>query len=175
MNDKAQLHTLEGLAAALLMTLTILTITQSAMIITPQNELVMDVQLKQMASDALTVLDSAPEATIRNDLTECIASWDGNEASLDANNHGMLDNELSYLLPDILYNVNIAYVTYVNATTQHLTDKKVIVNGAPTENAVVARRLVSLSNSTVSSSGGAWNIADDELLIVEVRLTAWRV
>ncbi|WP_292463739.1 hypothetical protein [Methanolobus sp.] len=171
MNDKAQLHTLEGLAAALLMTLTILTITQSAMIITPQNELVMDVQLKQIASDALTVLDSAPEATIRNDLTECIASWDENEASLDSNNLEMLDYELSYLLPDILYNVNIAYV---NATTQ-LTDKKVIVNGAPTENAVVARRLVSLSNSTVSSSGGEWNIADDELLIVEVRLTAWRV
>ncbi|AFV23739.1 hypothetical protein Mpsy_1532 [Methanolobus psychrophilus R15] len=172
MNDKAQLHTLEGLAAALLMTLTILTITQSAMIITPQNELVMDVQLKQIASDALTVLDSAPEATIRNDLTECIASWNMTEASLTVNNLGMLDNELSYLLPDILYNVNIAYF---DVGTQKLTDKKVIVNGAPTENAVVARRLVSLSNSTVSSSGGAWGIADDELLIVEVRLTAWRV
>jgi hypothetical protein len=172
MNDKAQLHTLEGLAAALLMTLTILTITQSAMIITPQNELVMDVQLKQMASDALTVLDSAPEATIRNDLTECIASWDRNETSLATNPLELLDNELSYLLPDILYNVNIAYF---DVGTRDLIDKRVIVNGAPTENAVVARRLVSLSNSTVSSSGGAWSIPDDELLIVEVRLTAWRV
>jgi hypothetical protein len=169
-NDRAQLHTLEGLAAALLMTLTVLTITQSTIIITPQNELAMDVQLRQMASDALTVLDTAPETAVQNNLTECIAVWDMNEASLNSNNLDVLDNELSYLLPDICYNVNLAY-----KEGAEIKDKTVVVNGAPTEDAVVVRRLVTLSNSTVSCSGGAWNIPDDELLIVEVRLTAWRV
>lgn len=170
MNDKAQLHTLEGLAAALLMTLTVLTITQSTMIITPQNELTMDVQLKQMASDALAVLDMAPQTAIQDNLTECIASWDMNEANLTANNLEILDKELSYLLPETYYNVNLAYLEGTDVKV-----RKVIVNGTPVENAVVARRLVSLSNSTVSDCGGGWNVADNELLIVEVRLTAWRI
>lgn len=171
MNDKAQLHTLEGLAAALLMTITLLAITQGTMIITPQNELIMDVQLKQIASDALTIVNIAPQASIQDNLTACIAGWDMNEANIDAGNMDVLNKELAYLIPEgIFYNVNVAYF---DAGT--LYDKRIIVNGAATENVAVARRLVTLSNSTVTQYGGAWNIPNDELQIVEVRLTAWRI
>lgn len=173
MNDKAQLHTLEGLAAALLMTITLLAITQSTMIITPQNELAMDVQLGQIASDALTVLDTASHTAIRNNLTACIASWDKTEANISSpgSNLKMLDDELSYLTPPgILYNANLAFVD-----AGKVIERRIIVNGVPTEDAAVARRLVTLSNSTVSGYGGAWTIDDDDLLIVEVRLIAWRV
>jgi hypothetical protein len=168
MNNKAQLHTLEGLGAAVLMTLTILTIAQSTMIVTPQNELVMIVQLEQMTSDALAVIDIAPHTTIQNNLTECVAGWDHNESNVLTNNLEMLNEELAILLPGIQYNVDLTYSQNGNINT-----KNAIINGAPTEDAVVVRRLVTLSKASVDSAGGVWNIADNELLIVEVKLTAW--
>ncbi|WP_406655732.1 hypothetical protein V7O62_08045 [Methanolobus sp. ZRKC2] len=170
MNDRAQLHTLEGLAAAVLMTLTMLTIVQSTMIVTPQNELSMTVQLEQVSSDALAVLDMAPDTAIEYNLTECIAGWDMKESNVTGNNLDTLDGELSYLLSGTQYNVDLSY--FKNGV---LSKKQVIINGAPTEDAVVVRRLVALTNSDVVSSGGSWNIANDEVLIVEVKLTAWRI
>ena len=38
-NDKAQIHTLEGFVAAVLMIMTLILITKSALIVTPQSEL----------------------------------------------------------------------------------------------------------------------------------------
>jgi hypothetical protein len=168
MNNKAQLHTLEGLGAAVLMTLTILTIAQSTMIVTPQNELVMTVQLEQMTSDALAVIDIAPHTAIQNNLTECVAQWNLNESEVTSNNLDTLNEELAILLPGIQYNVDLTYSQNGNINT-----KNAIINGAPTEDAVVVRRLVTLSKASVDSAGGSWNIADDELLVVEVKLTAW--
>ncbi len=170
LNDRAQIHTLEGLAAAILMVITMLAITQSAMIVTPQNELSMIVHQEQISSDALTVLDIAPDTAIQYNLTECVAGWQGNESNVTSSNLETLDNELANLLPDIKYNVDLAYVK-----DGELNTKQVIINGAATEDAVVVRRLVTLSNSSVTSSGGAWNLTDDELMVVEVRLTSWQI
>ncbi len=173
MNNKAQLHTLEGLGAAVLMTLTILTISQSTMIVTPQNELAVDVHLEQMSNDALTVMDIAPHSSAQYNLTECIAGWDMTEAtypSSPTSDLDELDEGLSYLLPNILYNVDLAYFENDN-----LNVKKVIIKGSPADNAVVVRHFVTLTNETVSDMGGAWNLAEDELKVVEVRLTAWKV
>jgi hypothetical protein len=170
MNDRAQLHTLEGLSAAFIITLTVLTITQSTIIVTPQNELAMDVQLEQLSSDSLAVIDMAEHGPIRNNLTECIAGWDMTEAAYPDNNLEELDAPLSYLLPGILYNVDLAYFN-----NDDLNVKKVIIHGSPSENAVVVRHLVTLTNETVSLAGGGWNLADDEIKVVEVRMTAWKV
>lgn len=170
MNDKAQLHTLEGLVAAILMTLTVLMITQSTTIVTPQNELAVDVQLEQLSSDVLTVLDIAPQLTIQNNLTECVANWSLTEASYPSNNLEMLDNNLAGLMGNALYNVDLAYTEGEN-----LNVKKVIINGQPGENAVVVRHFVTLTNKTVQSMNGGWNLADDEFKVVEVRMTAWKV
>lgn len=170
MNEEAQIHTIEGLAAATLITMTVLLITQSTVIITPQTELSMGVQLQQMASDALTVLDVAPATAIQYNLTECVAGWNMSEATPQTGSLQTLDTELSKLLPDTPYNVDFAYVENNNLTVKH-----VIIHGAPTDNSVTARRLVTLYNSTVADAGGAWSIQEGELLLVEVRLTAWQV
>ncbi|MDY0387157.1 MAG: hypothetical protein RBT65_08530 [Methanolobus sp.] len=178
LNDKAQLHTLEGLAAAVLMTMTVLMITNSTMMVTPQNEMAIDVQLKQMASDALTVIDIVPKssaqsnnAPILHNLTACVASWDvTEEATYPVNTLDNLEDGLSYLLPNVLYNVDLAYVENGN-----ITQKKVIIKGSPGKSAVVARHFVTLTNQTVSDMNGTWNLDDDELRVVEVRLTAWKV
>ena len=170
MNDKAQLHTLEGLGAAFLVTMTIFIITQSTVVVTPQSEMFMQVNLKQIASDTLTILDIAPQTAVQNNLTECVASYNmSTEATLQGGGLDVLDDELSEILTNIMYNVDLAYVNNGN-----LTVKRVVVNGMPTDNSVVAHRLVTLYNSTVTNSGGTWDIAEGDLLVVEVRLTAWQ-
>ncbi|MDG6244213.1 MAG: hypothetical protein QCH31_07455 [Methanolobus sp.] len=170
MDNKAQLHTLEGLAAAVLMTLTVLAITQSTMIVTPQNSLAVNVQLEQMSSDALGVLDMAPISLVQYNLTECVAGWNKTEATYPTIKHEKLDDALWHLLPGLLYNVDFAYIENGN-----LTVEKVIINGAPGDNSVVSRRYVTLTNQTVHMMDGGWSLQDDELKVVEVRMTAWKV
>ncbi len=170
MDDKAQLHTLEGVAAAILITMTLVIITQSATVITPQHEMMLDVQLEQMAYDALTLLDTAPSSVISTNLTECVAGWDMNESNIQNNGLPSLDNQLSLLLPGYLYNVDLTYVQ-----NEALVTKNVIVNGDPTEDAVIASRTVMLTNLSVDAAHGAWIIASDEIEVVEVRLTLWQI
>ncbi len=170
MDNKAQLHTLEGLGAAVLITFSVLTITQGIMVITPQNELASAVQLEQMSYDSLATLDIAQHASAQYNLTECIASWDMTEATYPTNNLNKLDTSLAYLLPGVLYNVDIAYFKDDN-----LNVKKLIVNGPPGKNAVAVRHFVTLTNQTVYNMGGGWNLDNNELRVVEVRMTAWKV
>lgn len=171
MNDKGQLYTLEGLAAAALITITVLAVTQSSVIIVPQTDNFLEVQMKQKINDALVILDVAPDPAIGQSLSESVGSWNtSQEASIRNNQLSVLDHQLSQMLPGLMYNVDLAYVE-----NGSIIVKKVIFNGAPTENSVTSNRLVSLSNSSVSGLGGTWVIADDELQIVEVRLTAWHI
>jgi hypothetical protein len=144
------------------------------MIVTPQNELAIDVHLEQISSDALTVLDINPADSDQYNLTECIASWDMTEASYPGDMTGNLvelDAGLHYLLPDILYNVDLAYVE----NSGELKVDNAIIKGPPSKNAVVTRHFVTLTNETVSEMGGGWNLGDTELRVVEVRLTTWKV
>ncbi len=170
MNEKAQIHTLEGFFAASLMVLTVMLITRSSLIITPQSELAMDVQLKQTADDALAVLDMAPGTALQFNLTELVAGWNMKEATPQSNSLQALETEIDKQLNNAVYNVDFAYVE--NGT---LTVKHAIIHGAPVENSVVATRPVTLYNSTVTQAGGAWNISSSDVKVVEVRLIAWRV
>ncbi len=170
MNDEAQLHTLEGIVAASLMVLAVMLVTKSSLIVSPQSELTMDVQLRQMANDALEVLDTAPATALPLNLTRHVARWDMARATPLNNNLTLLNNQLHNLLPGIIYNVDFAYVDngIINVTPA-------IINGAPVENSVVATRLVTLYNSTVTDAKGNWSISPDDIKVVEVRLIAWRV
>jgi hypothetical protein len=172
MNDEAQIYTLEGFVAASLMILTVLMITKSSLIITPQNELTMDVKLKQTADDALAVVDMAPETAFQYNLTELVAGWDNQSYYFDIeqnNSIKALEYEMDTQLKNISYNIDFAYVE--NRT---ITVRPVIIHGEPIENSVVATRLVTLYNSTVPA-GGFWNISSNDLKVVEVRLIAWQV
>jgi hypothetical protein len=176
MNEKAQLHTLEGFVAAAMMTFTAMLVAQSSLIITPQSELSMDVQLRQTASDALSVLDTAPGSALSRNLTVYVAGWNMTDAPFPPQmlqNHSLqaFDIEIKSILPDdVIYNVDFAYVE-----NESLTVKHAIIHGAPVENSIVANRLVTLYNSTVTQAGGKWNISSSDVKVVEVRLIVWRV
>jgi hypothetical protein len=171
MNEGGQIYTLEGFVAASLMILTVVMITKSSLIITPQNELTMDVKLKQTADDAIAVIDMAPKTAFQFNLTELVAGWDLKEYNYPKSNSlKALENEMDTQLKDISYNIDFAYVENRNLTVQHA-----IRHGEPIENSVVATRLVTLYNSTVTKAGGSWNISSNDLKVVEVRLIAWQV
>ena len=174
MNEEAQVHTLEGLFASSLIILTALMITRSSLLITPQSELAMDVQLKQMSDDALAVLDVAPETAIQSNLTELVAGWDIPATSQENSSLKALDYEIRNQLKDVIYNIDFAYVD----KNDNFNVTHAIINGLPIENSVVATRLVTLYNSTVSLEGGNWSNWSPyayDVKVVEVRLIAWRV
>lgn len=169
MNEGGQIYTLEGFVAASLMILTVVMITKSSLIITPQNELTMDVKLKQTADDAIAVIDMAPKSAFQFNLTELVAGWNLEEDDYPKSNSlKALENEMDTQLKDINYNIDFAYVENRNLTVKHA-----IRHGEPIENSVVATRLVTLYNSTVTK--GSWNISSNDLKVVEVRLIAWQV
>jgi hypothetical protein len=173
MNEEAQIYTLEGFVAASLMILTVMMVIKSSLIITPQSELMMDVKLKQTVDDAIAVIDMAPKTAFEYNLTELVAGWNGAEYNFsNPQNNGLtaLENEMDTQLKDISYNIDFAYVENPDYIVKHA-----IIHGKSIDNSVVATRLVTLYNSTVTSAGGSWNISPNELKVVEVRLIAWQV
>lgn len=171
MNDKGQMHTLEGLAAAVLVITTVMFITRATVVVTPQIELALDAQLKQYSNDALTIVDSEP---VGMNLTKYVAAWNGIEANISLQvPDGMmdLDNDLSAIMPDnIAYNVDFVYWNNSLKTTH------VIVHGVPPDNSITASRLVTLHSTDLKSS--YWNgtgITDLNPRVVEVRLISWYI
>lgn len=58
MNDSGQLYTIEGLAAAVLMVVTAYLVISTTTILTPQDVHIIDMQLEQLGSDALAMMDT---------------------------------------------------------------------------------------------------------------------
>lgn len=168
MNDKGQMHTLEGLAAAILVITTVMFITRATVIVNPRIELSLDAQLKQYSNDALIQLDS--ETT--DNLKGYVAAWNGTEANLTvqvSSEIKELNKKLNEILPDnIAYNVNLVY------WNNSLIIAKAIVHGVPPENSITASRLVILY-STDSKSSYWTGITDLNPRVVEVRLISWYI
>ena len=153
-DERGQLHTIEGLAAALLMISTVFFVTQGVTVITPQTGLSLDVQLKQSGADALMVLDTEDR---KDDilLKKYVAAWNGTEAnitnpvpkSIDVNSSYFgnasgngLNHTLYVLLPeDVVYNVDFVYKNGSFMNTSH-----VIMKGFPPDDSIAVSQLVTL-------------------------------
>ncbi|MCK4476079.1 MAG: hypothetical protein KAU16_05065 [Methanophagales archaeon] len=193
-DERGQLHTIEGLAAAVLMITTVFFVTQGVTVITPQTGLSLDAQLKQSGSDALMVLDTEdPKDGIL--LKKYVAAWNGTEATVDnpvpksidvnsfqfgyAGGNG-LNHTLSELLQeDVMYNVDFVYKNGSFMNTSH-----VIMKGFPPDDSIAVSRLVTLHRnelkyelSELLSNYWKARIPDDEtdVKVVEVRLILWYV
>ncbi|MDY6965073.1 MAG: hypothetical protein SVM80_03775 [Halobacteriota archaeon] len=187
-DKNAQLHTIEGISAAVLMVITLYFVTQSAVVVTPQTELSIDAQLKQIGNDVLTVLDSEEIYNSTTDeilLKRYVANWSGAEAdiispvpnSIDIDDDGEndLNATLYELLPDnVMYNVDFVYVNGTGANME-LNKTHVIKRGAPVEDSVVVSRLVTIHwNDEISNY---WNLTNmrgpPDIKVIEVRLILW--
>jgi hypothetical protein len=185
-DEKGQLHTIEGLAAALLMISTVFFVTQGVTVITPQTGLSLDVQLKQSGSDALMVLDTEYPVGGSILLKKYVAAWNGTEAnitkpvpnSIDVNSDGKndLNHNLSEILPeDVVYNVDFVYLNGSFMNTSH-----VIMKGYPPDDSIAVSQLVTLHHNETDYelSEAYWNntITDEtDAKVVEVRLILWQV
>jgi hypothetical protein len=172
MNETAQMNTLEGFVSAGVILMIVMLISENTMIITPQCELSMDVQLQQTATDVLNILDIAPDSALQYNLnlTEHVAGYNLSEPIPQNNSLKSLDTEINNLLGDILYNVDFVYIDNSTITNNH-----VIMHGAPIENSMSASRLITLYNETVMQTGGTWNISSNNVQVVEVRLIIWQI
>jgi len=75
-DDTAQLYTIEGVAAGFLMILTAYFIISSSTVITPQETHIADLQLEQLGSDALRVMDTRTENGTPGYLALCLSNYD---------------------------------------------------------------------------------------------------
>jgi hypothetical protein len=185
-DERGQLHTIEGLSAAVLMIATIFFVTQGVMVITPQTGLSLSAQLKQLGSDALTVLDTEdPIDDIL--LKKYVAAWNGTEAnithpvpqSIEVNSFQFgsdsgndLNHSLSMLLPeDVLYNVDFVYVNGSSMNTSH-----VILKGFPPDDSIAVSQMVTLHhNESNYDLSDHWKGQITDAKVVGVRLILWWV
>jgi hypothetical protein len=77
-NDGGQLYTIEGVAAALIMLLTAYIIVGATSIYTPGDAHISDMQLEVLGSDALKMMDTAPNSSVtESPLRQIIETDDG--------------------------------------------------------------------------------------------------
>ncbi|HPD11489.1 MAG TPA: hypothetical protein PLN56_10910 [Methanoregulaceae archaeon] len=71
-NQNAQIYTIEGISASILMIMTAYLIISSSSVVTPQETHINDMQLEQVGHDALVVINTPREKGVQSILYECI-------------------------------------------------------------------------------------------------------
>ena len=103
-NDSAQIYTIEGVAAGLLMIVTAYLVVSTTTVLTPQDVHIIDMQLQQLGNDALAMMDTPDQyqtGGIRNFSPLSVA---------------VMQNNTSYFRKEFSSYVN-------NATNQGKTDR----------------------------------------------------
>jgi len=75
-SEYGQLYTIEGVAAAVLMVLTTYLVLSTTTIYTPADTHVIDMQLEQLGSDVLAMMDTPDPGDTTSDLQKYLLSWD---------------------------------------------------------------------------------------------------
>ncbi|MDY6931419.1 MAG: hypothetical protein SVJ22_05845 [Halobacteriota archaeon] len=164
-DESAQMNTIEGVSAAVLMMITLFFVTQSS-IITPQTEMLLDTQLRQLGNDALRVLDSEEITNNYNANNTLLELYVANWSSSD------LESDIDMLLPDnILYNLDFIHLE----KNLSVNRSRVVTRGAPVEDSVIVSRLVSLHSDDNLSNKWNLTIAQTDVKVVEVRLALWYI
>jgi len=107
-NDTGQLYTIEGIAAGLIMLLTAFIVVNSTSVYTPGDTHITDMQLEVVGSDALAMMNTAPNNTLEKSPLQTMVETD------DAVNFGTmfknLVNNRTGTTPDsIQYRASVVY------------------------------------------------------------------
>ncbi|MFB6282498.1 MAG: hypothetical protein ABEK59_00995 [Halobacteria archaeon] len=191
-DDGGQVHTLEGVSAAVLIILTATFMVQS-LAITPTSSSTaskeVETQMKVIGEDLLDKTYST------GGLREALLNWNGTGGNfVDAGTKGFYrgrgmpgkfgdDLNQTYFQKGIAYNIEL---TYRRSGTNDTATTTLVTNGEPTTNAVTVNRLIVLyDDDTLTGSSKQLgeavdypieNLDSPDLIfnVVEVRLTAWR-
>jgi len=108
-NDRGQLYTIEGIAAALILLVTAYFVVNSTSVYTPGDTHISDMQLEVLGTDALAMMDTMPNTTVgKSPLRQIVEQDDASRfntlfpKTINARTGGMQD--------DVQYTVNVTYV-----------------------------------------------------------------
>lgn len=194
-DDKAQLHTLEGVAASTLILLVIIyaiDATSMTPLTSSTSSVQVETELALLGQDILNTLDYTEPGEISN-FKKDIINWDGNQYQWSGKKYledGNIENNISNNITEILnttliskgiaHRLDVSYLLNNSNTTSVSGPRTMIYAGVPSDNAVIVSRKIVLQdrdiirdpNSTnpiydIYPATGLWNIVD-------VKLVLWR-
>lgn len=169
-DDKAQLHTLEGVAAATIILLVIIyaiDATSLTPLTSTSSNIHIEKELEFMGQDILNTLDySEPGygSKLRNDISNWSGgsyTWNGS-AYIVPNTNIVLNNSLTSIIIQTLNKRGIAHnveLTFIDNSSFLPITKNMIYNGDPSNNAVIVSRKIVLQNR--GSKNGTLQQNDD--------------
>lgn len=197
-DDKAQMHTLEGVAAATIMLLVIvyaIDATSMTPLTSSTANVHVETELQVLGQDILGSLDYA-EPGYNSKLKNDVLGWNGKEYTwngtmyLENGNASFSQNNLTNNLTNILnatlitqgiaYNVEITFLVINADNTTSPTSQRMIYNGDPSENAVIVSRKIVLHDGDIDINNTNNPINDIDpstnlYNIVDVKLILWRM
>lgn len=141
-NNDAQLYTIEGIAAAVLMLVTVYLVISSTNLFTPGDSHITDMQLEQIGNDALAIMDTPDDYTETSELSGYIAANDTSaKTAFNASFRKYVNANTTGKLNDLKFNA----IVYSYNESSGMVDQ-LPFGGFPYyhENAVTAKRWVYL-------------------------------
>jgi hypothetical protein len=184
-DDSGQMHTIEGVVAALVVLVALTYIIGSITFVSPQTEKTTVMKLSIKAQDVMNVLGGQDQPdNFTSPLTRGVAQWNGGVASA---NHvvapgepsivALNDRILTMLPGNVMYNMNVSYIDEAASTAAgHLVfkDQYLIFQGDPQDNSVMASKVIVLNGYDITGSPGYWN-GMTAPKTVEVKLVLWSI
>jgi len=126
-NDRGQLYTIEGISAALIMLVSAYLVVNATSVYTPGDTHISDMQLEQLGTDALRMMNTPVNATANSTLQDILynngsPSLDGstfNETFLNYVNT-MTGSQIDNFPNGLHYNATVSYYDIGNLTTASL-------------------------------------------------------
>lgn len=190
LSDDAQLYTIEGVAAGMIMLLTAYLVLNTTSVFTPGDVHIVDMQLEQTVSDALAMMDMPDSVGGRSDLDRFVHNATSNATGKQPFHEmfkGYLQKKTGTLetpVSDLQYRAVVYYRVGATNETANYTfssssywypavdpDGREYLGREP---AVVATRWVSYDNSHSHSGSNPWDnpAAHRQMLLLEVMV--WR-
>lgn len=192
-DEKAQMHTLEGVAAATIMLLVIvfaIDATSMTPLTSSTANVHVETELQLLGQDILNGLDYAEpgyNSNLKNDILRWNGSeyiWNGSSYNDQLNLTNKLTNNLTDITSTVLVPQGIAHnveITFLDNITRLPLRELMIYNGDPSNNAIIVSRKISIHDGDINKITYAGNPIDDidpstKLYnIVDVKLILWRM
>ncbi|NYT06139.1 MAG: hypothetical protein GKC04_07205 [Methanomicrobiales archaeon] len=179
--DDAQLYTIEGVAAGMIMLLTAYLVLNTTSVFTPGDVHIPDMQLEQTVSDALAMMDTPAVNGGRSDLARFVQNATGSGRA-DFHNALMATYLRSTTGPpiqapvnDLQYEAQIYYRQSATGSVQNMTFTRSAANGGreylAREPAVRVTRWVSYDPALPHTLGLPWDNREQALLL---EVMVWR-
>ncbi len=175
-NDQAQMYTLEGFAAGVLMLITAYLVLGTTTVYTPGDVHIADMQLEQLGSDALAMMDTPDYYGDTSKLENIILGQSYSHAWFYANfteSLKRITESTDTCVNDLQYNASVYYRTDSGEVASYPLSSSIRSDLVSREPAVRVTRWVSVDADTANIPGiPAADQRDPQLLLVEVLL--WR-